>query len=79
LCDSCGVVITGIEGMVIREDMIMPQLDMIADYSSVLENPWQRAVAISTSSALTFVSTLPDDPCLFLTFTLLTEDSLRAG
>jgi hypothetical protein len=70
LCQRNDIVVLGIEAIFVLGDSTVPRLDMIADYSSVLDRPWQRAVIESTSSATAFLEILPDDPALHLAFTL---------
>jgi hypothetical protein len=79
ICDELGFAILGVEGFVVRDDKVKPDLDLIADFSSLLEHAgeWESLAARTREEAQTFVQGVP--PSRHLNFTVVSEEEFRAS
>jgi hypothetical protein len=69
-CRSNGILILGIEAFVIIDNSIIPVSDLIADFSQLVNKPWDSACYEAAHSAEIFLQNAKDRPDAWFDFTL---------
>jgi hypothetical protein len=68
--EKAGILVLGMEGFTCIDNQIVPEMDMIADYSNLIGVSWDQACQESLASARTFFEGIPADDCLVFSFEL---------
>ncbi|PSN12862.1 hypothetical protein C7293_18390 [filamentous cyanobacterium CCT1] len=73
-CRLQNVAVIGIEGFLITEQQIMPLLDEIADFSSIVSSDWQDYVSQCNAAAKNFIEVSSKDRKRFFNFVVINQD-----
>ena len=78
-CQGELLAVIGIEGFTLLDGKLMPDLDLIADFSSFLraDGTWEVLVRQTMHEARLFVGHIPPRPDRWLNFTLVSEAARR--
>jgi hypothetical protein len=79
ICREQGFAILGVEGFEVLVDKVKPDLDLIADFSRLLEGAgeWASLAARTHDEAQTFIQGVPRSR--YLNFTVVAEEEFRVG
>lgn len=69
--------ILGVEAVHLENGKIVPQLDQIADFSSLSTREWRDHVQASSKAAAAFLQQLPRDPSIMVTFNTISRSEAR--
>lgn len=77
LCEKNDLAVIGIEGLVYSDGNLIPQLDLIADYSSSHSSDWSSHKLACNSAARTFVHGSNSRENLYFAFVVMSERELQ--
>ena len=72
-CESNGLAVIGIEGFKIDGSEVVPQLDLIADWSNVEVKEWEAFVAEASALSRKFIETISVASGILLNLTIVSE------
>jgi hypothetical protein len=73
-CQINELAIIGVEGFLLRDGQLHPQIDIIVDYSSLNVSSWQEYVVTCNQSTQGVLSEFRDRQDLVINFVLLAEE-----
>ncbi|MBE9111625.1 hypothetical protein IQ273_19650 [Nodosilinea sp. LEGE 07298] len=73
-CSLRDIAVIGIEGFLIADQRIMPLLDEIADFSSIVSPDWQAFTNQCNAAAKKFLEISSRDQTRFFSFVLANQD-----
>ncbi len=77
MCTQNNIAIIGIEGFKLKEEKIIPDMDLIADFSCSKDTAWNDYLQGCNESTKLFFDRIVSGSNLIFCFTLLSEDEWR--
>ncbi len=76
LCENNQLAVIGMEGFIYEDSKFIPQLDLIADYSSSEFGDWISYMETCNSAARAFIESAKSKDNLFFTFVVLSPQEV---
>jgi hypothetical protein len=76
LCESNQLAVIGVEGLIYEDGKFIPQLDLIADYSSSRIADWTTYMETCNSAARAFIESAKSRENLYFTFVVLSPQEI---